>query len=185
MSDEIKKTPFDLLLDIDSRAKQLTRNYPIENETREVCSGIAFKIGGHELLISITEVLEIVTLASLTRVPGVKPWVRGVANVRGTLIPVMDMRIFLYGQDVQHSISSGQNMRVIMVDYAGHPIGLLVSAVLGIRHYWRDEQIDEISEQNREIVHYVYSSYQYGKELMGIFDISRLLESVSFAEVAA
>ncbi len=182
---ENNQSPFDLLLDIDSRAKQLTRNYPIENETRVACSGIAFEIGGYELLVPIGEVLEIVTLTSLTRVPGVKPWVRGVANVRGTLIPVMDMRMFLYGQDVQHGISSSQNIRVIMVDYSGHPVGLSVAAVLGIRHYWKDEQVDEISEQNQGIAHYVYSSYRRGEELMGIFDISRLLENVSFADVAA
>jgi purine-binding chemotaxis protein CheW len=52
---------------------------------------LAFLVGEDEYAVPILKVREIVAVGSLTRVPGAPPWVRGVANLRGQVLPVVDL----------------------------------------------------------------------------------------------
>ena len=55
------------------------------------------------LLAKMDDVSEILPPPETIRVPGVTHWVNGLANIRGSLMPILDMNGFLYGQTNQHS----------------------------------------------------------------------------------
>lgn len=57
--------------------------------------GIAFEVGGQEFVAPMGEVSEILALPELTPIPRTKPWLLGVANVRGRLLPLADLAKFL------------------------------------------------------------------------------------------
>ena len=52
--------------------------------------GIGFRVGSRRLVSGIDEINELLAVPPLTHVPGTQPWLLGVANVRGNLVPVVD-----------------------------------------------------------------------------------------------
>lgn len=82
-----------------------------------------------------------------TRVPGTKPWFLGIANHRGTLLPIYDLAILLEG-GLGHSGTDGtaeerpdgrRGARLLVIRQDDLPTGLLVSEVIGMRHVRADE----------------------------------------------
>lgn len=54
---------------------------------------LTFFIAGDEYAISILQVTEILECSALTRIPGTPQWIRGVLNLRGAVVPVIDLAI--------------------------------------------------------------------------------------------
>jgi purine-binding chemotaxis protein CheW len=52
---------------------------------------LTFYVAGEPYGVTILKVTEIIECASLTHVPGVPPWIRGVLNLRGAVVPVIDL----------------------------------------------------------------------------------------------
>lgn len=59
---------------------------------REVSSYITFKLGDELFAIDVAHVREVLDLSEITRVPTAPPYMRGVVNVRGSAVPVVDLR---------------------------------------------------------------------------------------------
>lgn len=59
---------------------------------------LTFYIGDEEYAVTILKVTEIIECASLTKVPGTPPWIRGVLNLRGAVVPVIDLSV-KFGMD--------------------------------------------------------------------------------------
>jgi twitching motility protein PilI len=77
------------------------------------------------------EVSEVLHEPRFTQVPGVKPWVKGVANLRGRLLPIMDLCAFL-----GHELSVARRQRrVLVVEHQDVFAGLMVDEVLGLQHF--------------------------------------------------
>ncbi len=88
-------TAFELLLDIDRRCRLLVADQPPQDTRLQHWSGIGFRIAGQWFVAPMGEIAEVLREPRSSRVPGVQPWVRGVANLRGRLLPVMDLSAFL------------------------------------------------------------------------------------------
>ena len=72
---------------------------------------------------------EILELPESTKLPRVKSWVTGLANVRGRLFPIIDLAAFLGG-----SLSSAvRDRRVLVLDINNVYVGVAVDAVQGIK----------------------------------------------------
>ena len=93
----------------------------------------------------IAEVLE--PPRDLTRVPGTKPWLLGIANHRGTLLPIYDLAILLEGGlrpadtdgAAEERPDARRGARLLVIRQDDLPTGLLVSEVIGMRHVRMDE----------------------------------------------
>ena len=124
-------TAFELLLDIDRRCRLLTADQPSSERRVEQWSGIGFRLAGQWFVAPMGEVAEVLNEPRSTRVPGVQPWVRGVANLRGRLLPVMDLAGF-FGVG---PVLPGKQRRVLVLDHEAIFAGLLVDEVLGLQHF--------------------------------------------------
>jgi twitching motility protein PilI len=93
--------PFDLLLDIEQRCQANAAGLPTLDKVEEEWVGVGFRIGDDKLIAHMNEIEEILDLPEFTNVPGVKSWMVGVANVRGGLLPLMDLNGFILGQDIK------------------------------------------------------------------------------------
>ncbi|SCY87678.1 chemotaxis protein CheW [Pseudomonas sp. NFACC37-1] len=127
-------TAFELLLQIDRRCRLLGADLPSQPTHRAGWSGIGFRLGEHWYVAPMGEVSEVLHEPRHTHLPGVKPWVRGVANLRGRLLPLMDLCGF-FG----HELSAVRKQRrVLVVDHVEVFAGLLVDEVLGLQHFAQD-----------------------------------------------
>jgi purine-binding chemotaxis protein CheW len=54
---------------------------------------LTFFLADEEYAISVLKVTEIIECSAMTRVPGVPPWIRGVTNLRGSVVPVVDLAV--------------------------------------------------------------------------------------------
>ena len=83
------QSPFQLLVALDQRCRTLAAGLPSQQQTVQTWSGIGFRMGERYFVAPMGEVGEVLHEPRHTLLPGVKNWVKGVANVRGRLLPVM------------------------------------------------------------------------------------------------
>ena len=113
--DSLQLSPFEALADYERRSLAHVAGMPEQIEAPGLWRGIGFRIGQRYLVSGINEVNEILTPPALTIVPGTRGWLLGVANVRGNLVPVIDLKQYLEGERTQATDSS----RVLLVRQAG------------------------------------------------------------------
>ena len=77
------QTAFELLLEIDQRCRSLAAGLVADPVKAQAWSGIGFRIGEQCFVAPMGEIAEILHEPRFTLLPGVKSWVRGVANLRG------------------------------------------------------------------------------------------------------
>ncbi len=86
---------------------------------------VAFRLGAEEYAIPIEMVESIIKLGPLTSVPGSPTYIRGVMNLRGRIMSVIDLRQ-RFGMPAEEDQPDG---RILVVQYADTTIGLLVDSV--------------------------------------------------------
>ncbi len=172
--------PLQVLKNIEDRCRQGAAGLPQQEEVREEWLGIAFRIGDLHLAAPLGEVIELLTFPAMTRVPGAKPWVLGIANVRGNLLPVMDLNGFLYDRPTALTKRS----RVLVLKQGGMFAGLLVDEVVGQRHFLEENRLSELPGVDVAVVPYLERAYRHEEENWAVFSMRRLAESPLFMQVA-
>ncbi|WP_324716683.1 chemotaxis protein CheW [Carboxydochorda subterranea] len=86
---------------------------------------VVFKLGNETYGVDIVTVREIIALQPITRVPGAPTFVEGILNLRGHVIPVMDLRR-RFGLPWTQAT---RDTRIMVVEVAGRTLGLVVDAV--------------------------------------------------------
>ncbi len=174
-------TPYELLRTIEQRSRERALGLPQQIEVRRTWSGIGFRFGAHHLVAPMGEITEILEYPSLTRVPSALPWVRGIANVRGSLLPIMDLKGFVTGEQTELTRRS----RVLVVQRGDLRTGLLVDEVLGMRHFFDEEKLPRVDSLDPALQDFVEGAYRQGEQDWGVFSVDRLVENPRFREVAA
>lgn len=104
-------------------------------------------VGHQSLLVPMQAVKEAMSLLEMYSVPLAKPWLLGMANVRGTLYGVTDLGYFFHGKPSQATSSS----RILLLNDEVHAhVGLLVDQLIGIRRLESMRVIEEAVEQSSE-----------------------------------
>src|SRR5579862_5097232 len=128
----LRDRPFELLAELERRGRAVTASATTDAAQAGEWVGVALRMAGELYLVAREEAREVLGVpAPLTRVPGAKSWVLGLANIRGQLLPMIDLRAFL-GSGVT---PQSRNTRVIVVNHRDIPAGLLVDEVLGFRRF--------------------------------------------------
>ena len=86
---------------------------------------VSFRLGAEEFGIDILRVQEINRMVEITKVPQAPHYCEGVINLRGKVIPVIDLRK-KFDMDVQEW---NKNTRIIVCDVDGNVLGMIVDAV--------------------------------------------------------
>ncbi|MBD3306819.1 chemotaxis protein CheW [candidate division KSB3 bacterium] len=87
---------------------------------------VSFLLGGEEFGADILIVQEIIRMTPITRVPNAPHFVEGVINLRGKVIPVIDLRKRL---NVSERPEDTRKVRIIVADIGGKITGFIVDAV--------------------------------------------------------
>ena len=110
-----------------ARAQALARPREEVRVPTEVLELLIFSLGGERYAIETTHVLEAVPLRALTPVPCTPPFVLGVVNYRGQILPVLDLRRLF---DLE-GIEVTQESRVVAVEAGGMRFGIFADSVAG------------------------------------------------------
>ena len=128
MSINVSVDPVVILRSLEQRCAASAASLPDRIERKNEWSGVAFRVGEHHLMASLGEVVETLVYPTLTTVPNTCNWVRGIANVRGKLLPVIDMNAYLGNAPAAIT----RRTRVLVLDCQGVYSGLVVDEVLGL-----------------------------------------------------
>ncbi|MEM9101636.1 MAG: chemotaxis protein CheW [Pseudomonadota bacterium] len=172
--------PFEVLLDIEHRSKTIGGASPTQEEMERFWTGVGFKLNGKRYVTPLDEVSEILIMPHYTKVPGVKPWVKGISNVRGTLLPVMDLNGFL-GFGMKHA---NKRQRILVVNHDNTVSGIIVDEVLGLQHFEDFELVNEAIEVDSPVQSFVSGAFQRNDERWLIFSLYTLAENPAFLQVA-
>ncbi|UTW48034.1 chemotaxis protein CheW [Bacterioplanoides sp. SCSIO 12839] len=171
--------PFAQLLDIAERSRSNASELPQQVELVRYWRGVGFMLAGQQFAADMSEVAEILQPPRLTKVPGVRSWVLGVANVRGRLVPVMD----LAGLLGLPSKANWRSRRVLVVEHGDHMIGLLVDAVLGMQQFADDRQV-EMPDIAAEFDKFVTRAYERDGRHWPVFQLLDLVQAPEFLQIA-
>ncbi|MBA8882472.1 chemotaxis protein CheW [Dokdonella fugitiva] len=174
-------TPYEVLAEYEQRSLAHAAGAPEQVDAPGLWRGIGFRIGDRHFVSSIAEVNEILTPPVVTLVPGAKSWLLGVANVRGNLVPVVDLRDFVGGGRSPNT----ETTRVLVVRQHGGSVGLLVDEVLGQRSFSEEQLTAAVGEADERYNHYVGENVQLGEVQWGLFSMAALVRSAHFQQAAA
>ena len=94
-------------------------------KTKETLQLVSFKLGEEEFGVDILQVQEIIRMQSITRVPNAPHFVEGVINLRGKVIPIIDLRKRFDLGDHERD----KNTRIVVVKIDEIVVGLIVDEV--------------------------------------------------------
>ncbi|HEY2344449.1 MAG TPA: chemotaxis protein CheW [Xanthomonadaceae bacterium] len=154
---------------------------PEESDVPGHWRGVGFGISGRRLVTSFDEVVEIIRAPQITHVPGTQSWMLGVANVRGTLLPVVDLKQFLEGErTVMH-----EGQRVLVVRQAGGNVAVLIDQLFGQRTFNDMQKVSVEVESGTRYGHFIKQVYRVGDSEWGVFSMSMLTRTPEFRQAAA
>ena len=144
-------------------------------------SGITFRLGETRLACDSDRVSEIIPLPQSTPVPGSKPWILGLANVRGSILTIIDLAWFLTGK--RTSITARTRLLASQLHQA--PVGLMIDEVYGQRHFLNEDATNAELDKDSPLSWLVTKKHKVGTETWHELDLDELFASQDFLNGAA
>ncbi|MBI5237462.1 MAG: chemotaxis protein CheW [Deltaproteobacteria bacterium] len=132
---------------------------------------VTFRLGQEEYSLDILRVQEIIRYIDLTRVPRAPEFVEGVINLRGRVIPVLDLRNRFGLPDA----GKNEDTRIIVVDIDDKTIGLKVDAVSEVLRLSSDTVEPPPSLVMDGSSEYIMGVGKVDQRLIILLDVSKLL----------
>ncbi len=96
---------------------------------------VSFRLAQEEYGVEITKVQEIILMGEITRVPQTPPYIKGLINLRSSVIPIVDLRL-RFG--LSHEEATDET-RIMVVNVLGKTIGIIVDAVSEVLRISQDQ----------------------------------------------
>ena len=176
-----QQVAYQTLVDLSVESRKSARGLPAQLDIKQHWSGIGFELMGERYVVAMGEISEMLEVPAFTRLPGVRPWVRGVSNVRGRLLPLFDMGLYLGGR-----LSSQRKLhRVLILENESLYSGLIVDRVFGMQHFPVDTFVSDY-EQKNDAAAALYSegAYIHNDQPWMVFNTELLAKDTRFFEVS-
>jgi purine-binding chemotaxis protein CheW len=146
-------------------------------ETVEQQQYLTFLLANEEYAISILKVKEIIEYGMVTTVPKTPKWVRGVINLRGSVVPVVDLAV-KFGLE-EKPVTKTTCIVIIETQYEGQTttIGAIADAVSQVMELTA-EDIQPVPEFGTRVkVNYLLGMAQLGKKFALLLDVDKVLST--------
>jgi purine-binding chemotaxis protein CheW len=135
---------------------------------------VVFKIGAEEFAVDISLTKEIVTMRPITPIPETQEYVSGVMNLRGNLVPVLDLRRRLRAGS--NSAAPQSETRIIIARLDGKQTGLIVDGASEVIHI-TEEMIEDPPDVISEIgADYIAGIINVGNRFITLLDLEKALK---------
>lgn len=173
--------PFEALVGYERRSLAHVAGLPQQLDAPGLWRGVGYRVGQRLLASRFDEVVEILPLPQVTPVPGAQAWMLGVANIRGNLLPVVDMRLFLEGE--RTVLHEGQ--RVLVVRQPGGNVAVTIDELFGQRSFLEEQQTGREALAEGRYSGFIERAYKVGGHAWGVFSLDRLSRTPEFRQAAA
>jgi len=155
----------------------------------EVVQVVSFRLGGEEYGVDISQVQEIIRLVEITHVPRAPKFMEGVINLRGQLIPIIDLRT-RFGMP---RIEPTKSTRIIVTEIGTKRVGIIVDSVSEVLNLPL-ENVEEAPEMIAGVgTEYIQGVGKLDDRLIILLDLTMVisteekqqLEGVDIAQMAA
>jgi len=170
------KSAFAKLLEYEKRSESFAPGTDSGSGPAREWSGVTFGLGDSQLACNIDRIHEILPLPQSTPVPGAKPWILGLANVRGSLLTIVDLNWFLTG--VRSPIT--QSSRLLAASLHKAPVGLLIDEIYGQRHFLDSDAVRAELPEESALKRVVRKQHVFGTETWQELDLDQLFNMTEF-----
>jgi len=140
---------------------------------------VIFKLSDEDFCVDINQVIEIIRLQTIIKVPNAPSFVEGITNLRGTVIPIVDLK-----KRFNLPLSEkNDNNRIIVVNVTSRPVGFIVDSVTEVLHV-EDSAIQEAPDIIKGIgKEYITSIINLKDRLIINLDLHKILTEKEKKEI--
>jgi purine-binding chemotaxis protein CheW len=142
-----------------------------KGDTAEVKQLIGFTVGAEEYGLELLRVKEVIRMRQITWLPKAPSCVKGIINLRGDVIPIVDLR-------ERFGLASGEHTamtRVIVVEVEGQPVGMVVDATSQVVRVPADQFAPPPPMMGQVARDFITSVGKIGERLIILIDVNRVL----------
>lgn len=179
-ADVFGQESLEILIDLERRSRLHAVGLPQQKQIIKYWEGVVFHVGNDRVVCPLEEIREVLNVpVSMTKVPGTNPWLIGVSNIRGTIVPITDLQLFLTGES---TIRSRRN-RVLIFNLWTGLSGILVGEMVGIRHFPK-ENITSKKVLPVAFDKFVSHGFEQDGLIWPVFSITKLAEDPNYQNAA-
>lgn len=172
--------PFQTLLEIAEQSRNNAQGLPQQKQAEGVWGGIGFGVGGRTYVSALGEIEETMMIPKFTHIPRVREWVLGLANVRGQLVPLLDLGRFLG----RRSSAESPRARMLLVETGDVMTGLVVDMVAGMQRLPEKNFTRQVHQVPESIFPFLRGTYSRDGEDWIVLSLRSWLQDESFRDVA-
>ncbi len=151
----------------------------IEEEDTQRGKYLTFLLGRETYGLEIRYVTEIVGIQTITEIPELPEYIKGIINLRGNIIPVMDVRLRFKKESKEYN----DRTSVIVIDIMNTPIGLIVDSVAEVLNI-PEEAIVEPPKMNKEVNNrFIKNIGKVGNDVKLLLNCEQLLAEKELDEI--
>ena len=172
--------PFELLTEYERLSLKHTVQLQ-EIGIKDQWSGVGFKIDEVNYVLAIGKIIEVLILTETTKIPGISQWVLGLGNIRGNLIPIIDLKSFLFSKPTKIT----GHTRMVVIQQIGGQVGLVVDEVFGQKHFVKSQIFNKPESSEKDLLKYTKIAYKEGDNIWNVLEDDMLINDSSFQNAAA
>ena len=177
-ADQIK--PFELLRRLEQRGRACDLLLPEPDRAPAQWAGIAFRLGDRRLLAAMGAVVEVLRCPPIVPLARTQPWLRGLADVGGRLLPIIDLQGYLGEQPA----ASAARSCLLRIEHREVAAGLLIDELLGRRYFYPEQWRRSEAAPEAALAPYLAGEFYRDGESWPLFDVRALAEHPRFLQVA-
>ncbi|PKM94761.1 MAG: chemotaxis protein CheW [Firmicutes bacterium HGW-Firmicutes-1] len=159
---------------------EVTEDVLFDEEDTQKGRFLAFCMGNEEYGIEISYVTEIIGIQAITQVPELPDHIKGIINLRGKIIPVMDVRLRFKKEPKEYN----DKTCIIVVDIKEVSIGLIVDTVAEVLSISEDNLVEPPQLTTGSQNKYIKAIGKIRNEVKLILDCDRLLNDDQIQSIA-
>jgi purine-binding chemotaxis protein CheW len=138
---------------------------------------LTFFVGGEEYAVNILKVKEIIEYGTVTAVPNTAPWIRGVTNLRGNVVPVIDLAV-KFGLPASR-VSKLTCIVITEISYDGEKLtmGVIADSVNQVLDFSENEIETPPPFGTRVRIEFLLGMGKIGKKFCLVLDIDKVLSA--------
>ncbi|MCX7842615.1 MAG: chemotaxis protein CheW [Clostridia bacterium] len=141
----------------------------VKNEARQF---VVFKIGKEEYGVDIKKITTIERMMQIARVPKTPEYIKGVINLRGEIIPIMDMRLRFNLPQFEET----EDTRIIIIKIEDMSVGIIVDAVAEVLEL-TDDAIENIANFSIDMsADYILGVGKVNGRIITLLSIEKMIE---------
>lgn len=140
-------------------------------DAKDLQKAVIFSVNDKEYAIDVNLVLSIERLLPITRVPNVPEYIKGVVNLRGKIVPIMDLRLRLGLEEAKYT----DQTRVIIIKQDENEVGLIVDQALEVLDFSEEELEQQPELSGAEKIEFIKGILRKEKRFFILLDVDVIL----------